>query len=199
MRRYIDTGIAHVTRAANFIAGVGDNAKLEEASLINRLGFTISRFAGQEPKLWFEFMVASLLSSTSERDLRMLNPYLSESNARHVFDLTVDVILHTIRLGQIRRCIASARGLIALLERTTHEVIRSNPAILQALELKADEVANNLATKRYFVKPKKVLVPQNTSPGGGASAGGEQLIGEYDPRFLVFEFIHSIRLLFSYM
>lgn len=44
-----------------------------------------NRFAGQEPKLWFEFLVASLLSSTSEKDLRQLNPYLSEANARHVY------------------------------------------------------------------------------------------------------------------
>ena len=42
--RYIDVGIPHVTRAANFIAGVGDNTKMEDSTLVTRLGFTISRY-----------------------------------------------------------------------------------------------------------------------------------------------------------
>lgn len=66
--------------------------------------------------LWFEFMVATLLSSQGEYDLRMLNPFLTQEDARKVCDLVVDALLHVIRLGQIRRCLSEARDLTAILE-----------------------------------------------------------------------------------
>jgi hypothetical protein len=40
-----------------------------------------------------------------------LNPYLAESDIQKITNLTVDVLFHAVRLGQIRRSITEARGL----------------------------------------------------------------------------------------
>lgn len=53
--------------------------------------------------------------------------------------------------------------------------------IAQEVELKADLVAQGLATKRAYMNPAPNTNPQNP-------------IALYDPRFLVFEFIHNLLL-----
>lgn len=116
----MDAGIAHIVRAVNFVPGVDvvdgmANRRMDENSLRATLWFSLLRFSGREPRVRFELVVSSLMSSIGEKDLLNLNPYLAESDARKISSLTVDVLLHAVRLGQIRRSIAEARSLYPII------------------------------------------------------------------------------------
>jgi hypothetical protein len=74
-----------------------------------------SRYAGLEVVFWFEFLVASLLSTNGHNELKKLNPFLSDLEVKRVFDLVVDSMFHSVRLGQIRGAIREATELINLL------------------------------------------------------------------------------------
>jgi hypothetical protein len=60
----------------------------------------------------FEFLVASLLSTQGHTELKKLNPFLNDFEVKRVFDLVVDAMFHSVRLGQTRRAIADANDLL---------------------------------------------------------------------------------------
>lgn len=85
--KYITIAIENVVKAANFVPGISSknpNSGLDEAQILSRLAFALQRVSLREPRIWFEFMVASLLSSTGEQDMKMWNPFLSESEIKQV-------------------------------------------------------------------------------------------------------------------
>lgn len=94
-------------------------------------------------------------------------------------NLTVDALLHGIRVGHLGRCINDCRDLLALLRRL--RTTRVKDVILHEIELKCDVVATNLATKRVYMQ----VVPGSSN---------DNPVCRYDPRFLVFEFIHNLML-----
>ena len=55
---------------------------------------------------WLELLVASILSSTSEHDIRSLDPYMSSLAYKTVTSLTVIAMLTSIRISQTRRAFA---------------------------------------------------------------------------------------------
>lgn len=90
------------------------NRRMDENSLRSTLWFSLLRFSGREAKIRFELVVASLISSSGDKDLLKLNPYLTDGDAKKISNLVVDVLLHAVRLGQIRRSISEARSLYLL-------------------------------------------------------------------------------------
>jgi hypothetical protein len=65
--RYVDAGIAHIVRSINYVPGVDvvdgmTNRRMDENSLRSTLWFSLLRFSGRETKVWFELVVASLIS-----------------------------------------------------------------------------------------------------------------------------------------
>jgi hypothetical protein len=82
-----------------------------------RLSFTLARYAGQEFSFTFEFLVATLLSTTAEEDISRLNPFLTEEEIKRLIDLTVLCLLHSNRLGQVLKCMTAARTLRTVIDR----------------------------------------------------------------------------------
>ncbi len=72
---------------------------------INFLKFRLGQVSEREPAAWFELLVACILSSTSEHDIRSLNPYLSGIAFKTVTSLTVVAMLTSIRISQTHRAL----------------------------------------------------------------------------------------------
>jgi hypothetical protein len=71
----------------------------------NFLRFRLGQVSEREPTVWFEHLVASILSTTAEQDIRSLNPYLSAAAYKTVNSLTVVAMLASIRIGQSHRAL----------------------------------------------------------------------------------------------
>lgn len=87
----------------------GDDDLYEDAR--SRLLFVLSRWAGVRASLRYEHLVASLLSTGSEAELRLLNPFLSMPDVAALHDAVSAALLATSRFGQASRCIASVDAL----------------------------------------------------------------------------------------
>ena len=72
---------------------------------INFLKFRLGQVSEREPAAWFELLVASILSTTSEHDIRSLNPYMSGVAYKTVTSLTVVAMLTSIRISQTHRAL----------------------------------------------------------------------------------------------
>eukprot|EP00941_MAST-03F_sp_MAST-3F-sp1_P005039 g5039.t1 len=149
-------------------ANASPEAKAEHK---RRLGFLMSRHAGQEPKIWLQLLVSTLLSTTGAREIQRINPFLDDEQVQTTLDLTVALMLTVNRLSQTARCISIAQELLMLLKRPTSE----GQALQEALIGQASKLAEQLVCRRFYVK----------NDGGKFT---------YDPRLLVFEFIQNILL-----
>lgn len=69
----------------------------------NFLRFRLGQCSEREPTAWFELLVASILSTSAEHDIRSLNPYLSPTAYKTVTSLTIVSMLTSIRIGQTHR------------------------------------------------------------------------------------------------
>jgi hypothetical protein len=113
---------------------------------------------------------------TGAKELTVLNPLLSEDQALSVLEETVLVLLLSSRLAQAARCRALLQKLLACVERTTSAELtpaETRQAWKQA-QLLATEVAHVACFSRHYMR----------ADGAGAFA--------FDPRFLVFEYTHSL-------
>jgi hypothetical protein len=72
---------------------------------IDFLRFRLGQVSEREPAAWFELLVASILSTTSEHDIRSLNPYMSGVAYKTVTSLTVVAMLTSVRIGQTDRAL----------------------------------------------------------------------------------------------
>lgn len=72
---------------------------------INFLRFRLGQVGEREPASWFELLVASLLSTTAEHDIRSLNPHMSGVAYKTVTSLTVVAMLTSIRISQTHRAL----------------------------------------------------------------------------------------------
>lgn len=167
---------------------------------IQFLRFRLGQVGEREPAAWFELLVASILSTTAEHDIRSLNPHMSSVAYKTVTSLTVVAMLTSIRISQTHRALTryvsripksvtflssaashtpySLSQLILLLRQvkgsnSTEEQAR----ICQEIKLQASKVAADVANERHFMKP---------------TADSNYI--EFDPRYLVFEFTYSLML-----
>lgn len=74
---YIAAGTTHAVKLSNYVRGVDSDHPLEEKEAVTRLGFALLRRCGLECSMWFEYLVASTLSSDSGLQMKQLNPFLS--------------------------------------------------------------------------------------------------------------------------
>jgi len=73
---------------------------------LNFLRFRLGQVGEREPAAWFELLVASILSTTSEHDIRSLNPYMSGIAYKTITSLTVVAMLTSIRISQTHRALS---------------------------------------------------------------------------------------------
>jgi hypothetical protein len=72
---------------------------------INFLKFRLGQVGEREPAAWFELLVASILSTTAEHDVRSLNPHMSSVAYKTVTSLAVVAMLTSIRISQTHRAL----------------------------------------------------------------------------------------------
>jgi len=144
----------------------------------NFLLFRFGQCSEREPSVWFELLVASILSSTSEHDIRMLNPFLSRTAYKTVTSLTVVAMLTSIRISQTHRALTNLTKLVLLLRQVKSSTqLKAQKRLCQEISLLSSTIASDLTSERHYMN-------FNNSTGKIT----------FDPRFLVFEFTYSIML-----
>ena len=153
-----------------------------------RLAFLMSRHHGQEAKVGFELLITSLMSTEGDADLKRVNPFLSKMHLTTIKHLTVSLMLTVNRLGQTARSIIAARVLAGALKKKQAALEggkampeEQNDFLSRKIALSAQALTAQLTAKRFF------LTRLQSSPG---APGGV----EFDPRLLIFEFIHNVLL-----
>jgi hypothetical protein len=73
---------------------------------INFLRFRLGQVGEREPAAWFELLVAAILSTSAEHDIRSLNPHMSSIAYKTVTSLTVVAMLTSIRISQTHRALS---------------------------------------------------------------------------------------------
>lgn len=81
------------------------DAPSDDIGECNFLRFRLGQCSKREPSVWIELLVASILSTSAELDIRSLNPYLSPNAYKTVTSLTVVSMLTSIRIGQTHRAL----------------------------------------------------------------------------------------------
>jgi hypothetical protein len=149
-----------------------------------RMAFQLSRYGGQDSNVWFEFLVAALLSSTAHADLRVVNPFLADSTIERLLGLTAGMLLRCSRMLQVRHCASYAQDLIkqlrTLTKMTPAEVVAPTSTLKQDIMLKTDQLAALLTTQRHYLQIDPATEHSTTQAY------------TYDPRFLVFEFTYAL-------
>ena len=146
---------------------------------IKFMKFRLGQVSEREPAAWFELLVASILSTTAEHDIRSLNPYMSGVAYKTVTSLTVVAMLTSIRIGQTHRALTSLSKLILLLRRVNPQNKPDEQRkIAQEIKLQASKVALDVTNERHYMR----MNPANPN------------YIEFDPRYLVFEFTYSLML-----
>ena len=141
-----------------------------------KLLFVLARTGEAEVTMQFDYLVSSLLSTRSDRDIQRLNPFIDERKTNFVYDLTISAILHACRVAQTNNTL----DLLSDLTRFMHRLRAGRTPVQEAIKsstILQEKVAQSLVAKRHFVK----VFVQN---GGVAFS--------FDPRYLVFEFAQDI-------
>jgi len=142
-----------------------------------RTRFLLNRIAGQNAHVWVEFLFGMLLSSKGEADLLRLNPYLTPSALRCITHLVTLSMLRANRLGHVNRCIGTAISLESLLTKTLSVGVADraergkvlSPQLVQV----GEELAKTITMARHYISSDTY---------------------QFDPRYLVFEFVWNIQL-----
>ena len=74
----------------------------------DKIYFLLRRQAGQESKIWLEYLFGCLLSSKALEDLQTLNPYLTDAVANSLLKVVTATLLRSNRIGQSNRCIEAS-------------------------------------------------------------------------------------------
>ena len=158
--RFLQSAKAWLYETGN-ATGLGTTERMRQRTL----GFLLLRKCGARPSVDFESLVASLLSTSGAADLRRWNPFLDGATAAQLQNATAWAMLVVNRMGQTRRCLLAARGLLRKLQRSGE----GSPDAARALVADANALAQNIAAGRHYT----------TTDARGTSL---------DPRFLLFEF-----------
>ena len=126
--RMVQECVPMLKKAANWIALPED---MDPGDRRSRTRFFLLRTAGLNAMVWVEFLFGALLSSRGEEDLLRLNPFLGSNTVRVMMSLCIISMLRANRVGHANRCIGTAIGLLALLEKV--RCIKSAYALMREL------------------------------------------------------------------
>lgn len=118
---------------------------------------------------WFELVVASLISSEQSSDLQKLNPFLDDRAVDFLNRATVGVLMRFVRSRQATSAIERVDDLVATIKAA---LASPSHGAFQAVCYKANELAGELTAKRHYTSAAF----------------------DFDPRFLVFEYITGFML-----
>jgi thioredoxin-like negative regulator of GroEL len=171
-------------KCANWIE---PNESDSDVAKVAKTKFMLSRIAGQNSFVWVEFLFGALLSTKGDEDLLKLNPYLSASTLKSILSLVTLSMLRANRLGHTNRCIGTVIALEALLSKTLkvprEDRAKQGPTLTPKLIQMGEALSKDLSMRRHYMK-------EIASQSGLVSTNKF----EFDPRYLVFEFVWNIQL-----
>ena len=126
---------------------------------------------GLEASCWFEFLVEQLLNTRGDGELNESNPSLGPRGVAIVRELTVRTLLSASRAAQLGRCCTAAELLYAALVAAAPEAAE--------IALRSRALAQQLDAKRSYCTPGVI---------------DDDAFFWFDPRLLVFEFVHGLLL-----
>ena len=103
--QYVAKVVPLLLHAANYV-----DIQNEKDFIIrkDKIYFLLRRQAGQESKIWLEYLFGCLLSSKALEDLQTLNPYLTDAVANSLLKVVTATLLRSNRIGQSNRCIEAS-------------------------------------------------------------------------------------------
>ena len=148
-----------------------------EAEDVERSRFRLLSLARQRPKLRLVHITSMIMSSSSTDDIRKINPYVE--NPEEMVDMMVEVCLRVSRIRHANRVIDGIRKVKQLINKA--RLLNENgshgfdseemKSLVAYIQIEAGALGKILTTKRQFVDTKTF---------------------EFDPRFLVFEYVFDI-------
>lgn len=173
----VEDTIPLLERASNW---VNVDEEIDSELRKSKTKFCLKRTAGINSSVWIEFLFGILISSKGEEDLLRLNPYLSSSTIKEMLSLITISMLRSNRLGHTNRCIGIAINLEALLQKIlkipAEQLSLQGPILMPKLLQSGEELSKNIAMARHYIA---------STPAGSL---------DFDPRYLVFEFVWNIQL-----
>lgn len=166
--KQVEQFINSILRLANYV-----NPD-ETPSSIDRYKFILSRFSEQLDNIDMNFLTVLLLSSKKEEDLTRANPFLQQSE--YLFRTLPEILLLCSRISHTNRVVAQALSLRKTLQKLFKQQTTDTSSV-NSLQHTCSTLAEGLTTRRYFLRP--------LSDNSGS---------QFDPRFLVFEYIFDILL-----
>ena len=174
---------------------------LETSSVGNtRTIFILKQICGRVPNISIEFLFGATLSTSGPADISALNPYLEKDGTLELMMRLVNVsMLRSNRIGHANRCIGMALQLLKLVDlslamgidspETRKEAsVTMKTKIVQA----STALADGLLLQRHFIQnTRKNQVTECNDPTPNSNVESNDCIN-YDPRFLLFEFIWNI-------
>eukprot|EP01043_Picozoa_sp_COSAG02_P007470 COSAG02_NODE_223_length_28346_cov_91.381846_9_plen_1306_part_00 len=182
--RSISDVIPLLRHAANYVQlGHGDEAHEQ----VDRTLFVLKQACRRVPEISVEFLFGATLSSRGDTDVSNLNPYLNPGTLNLLQRLIGVTMLRANRVGHANRCIGMCVRLLGLVDRAlkTEPSERAGfaetliPQIAQA----SAALADGLQSRRHFMVE---------DPSSSPLPKGVHI--QYDPRFLIFEFVWNILL-----
>ena len=186
----------------------GDNAMADAAGMgvdthLTRMQFLLNRYSELRPSLTLEYLCGCLLSTHLADDIRAVNPFLPAGSAVKITEIAQAFLLRVSRLGHIYRCNALAVELIGMLRGLSHlhkhgaEGHTERLIAHKQLAFKASALASALVTRRFcFGKNAFVTqaVSSPSSPSASSAPAGEVTSFDFEPRYLLFEYLFNILL-----
>ena len=112
----------------------------------------LRRMGGQKAKVHFEFIAAAMVSRTCGADLQRLNPMLEDRASKHELPKAcASILLHTIRLCQVNRCIVTGQQLKRDIDRFLLQQLQTQVATLSR-QIAEQAVQAQRCGKRPFLK-----------------------------------------------
>jgi len=127
--------------------------------------------SGLEARPWFGLLIEQLLSTCGDGELNEINPGLGPRGVAIVRELTIRMLLASSRATQLGRCCATAKALCVALA--------TKVPVHAEISLRSRTLAEQLDARRSYCV-------SGTSDDGA--------LFWFDPRLLVFEFIHGLLL-----
>lgn len=203
--RSISDVIPLLRHAANFVqlgSSVSASSALESASpeereQLGRTLFVLKQACRQVPEVSVEFMFGATLSSKAVEDIEALNPHLKAGTLDLILRLVGVTMLRANRVGHANRCIGMCVRLLSLVDsalRTSAgsaERLTAAETLVPKMAQASAALAEGLQSQRHFMHE----IDKSQAVSAAAESGSTARPGvEYDPRFLIFEFVWNILL-----
>ena len=94
-----------------------EEGSVEEDELSRRYRFALERFAGLQPRIKWEDLVAVILSTNAKQDLLRANPYIAESELEITLRALTGIAFKTNRMSHANWALGSAFGVIGALKK----------------------------------------------------------------------------------